>query len=134
VKLPVDMNIPPLMVPALNATGHDAVHWMDVGPPSATDSTIMAWASDNRVVLLTHDLDFGKMLAASGSRGPSVIPVREERLAVEPMCRLIAASLGEYGQELQLGAVLTLGAARNRVRLLPINRPTGFGPGQDAED
>jgi predicted nuclease of predicted toxin-antitoxin system len=134
VKLLVDMNMSPLIVPALNGTGHEAVHWMDLGPPTAADSTIMAWARDNRMVLLTHDLDFGGMLAASGAGGPSVIQVRAERLAIEPMCRLIAAALGEYGHELQLGALLTLDTARNRVRLLPINRPTGFGPGQDAED
>jgi predicted nuclease of predicted toxin-antitoxin system len=69
VKLLVDMNISPLVVGPLNAAGHAAVHWMDLGPASASDETLMAWAQAHDTVLLTHDLDFGEMLAASGAKG-----------------------------------------------------------------
>ncbi len=36
----------------------------------------MQRALDEQRVVLTHDLDFGAMLAATGARGPSVVAVR----------------------------------------------------------
>jgi predicted nuclease of predicted toxin-antitoxin system len=134
VKLLVDMNISPLVVAPLNAAGHSAIHWASVGPPTASDASIMSWARAHEMVLLTHDLDFGEMLAASGAQGPSVIQLRAERLAVDLMCRLIVAALRDHGRELELGALMTLDTIRDRVRLLPINRTTGFGLETDLED
>ena len=53
------MNLSPNWCGYLNAEGHDAIHWSEVGPPQTTDVEIMRWAS-----VLTNDLDFGAILAA----------------------------------------------------------------------
>jgi predicted nuclease of predicted toxin-antitoxin system len=54
------------------------VHWASVGPPSAADSRILAYAEANAYVIFTHDLDFGALLAALKTRGPSVLQVRTQ--------------------------------------------------------
>jgi predicted nuclease of predicted toxin-antitoxin system len=38
----------------------------------------MAWARENGHVVLTHDLDFGTLLALTRANGPSVVQVRAQ--------------------------------------------------------
>jgi predicted nuclease of predicted toxin-antitoxin system len=123
VKVLIDMNISPLCAPAIAAAGHEAWHWSRVGPPNATDTELMAWACERDMVVLTHDLDFGDILGAGGAKGPSVIQLRADRLAIDVMSVLVVSALRDYQAELEAGALLTVDAARLRVRLLPIDRP-----------
>lgn len=76
LKLLVDMNLSPDWVPALRKYGWEAVHWPTVGDPRASDKDIMEWAAAHRYVVITHDLDFGTMLALSHEAGPSVLQIR----------------------------------------------------------
>ena len=122
------MNISPLCALALSAAGHEAQHWYEVGLPTASDAEIMAWALEHDSVVLTHDLDFGDILGASGAKGPSVIQLRAERLAVPELAQLVASALRDCRAELNAGALITLDASRRRMRLLPINRPSGLAP------
>jgi predicted nuclease of predicted toxin-antitoxin system len=73
MKLLVDMNLSPKWCSVLQAEGWDAVHWSDVGTASATDRAVMQWALRDERVVLTHDLDFGAILAATQATGPSVV-------------------------------------------------------------
>ena len=57
------MNLSPRWVDYLKAAGHDATHWSSVGRADATDAEIMVHASSNGMVVLSHDLDFGTMIA-----------------------------------------------------------------------
>lgn len=59
------MNLSPKWVAALQNAGWQAVHWSTVGNPRATDNEIMNWAASNEFIVLTHDLDFGSLLAAT---------------------------------------------------------------------
>ena len=63
-------------MPLLRAAGHEAVLWSEVGDPRAPDSALMQWATANGYAVFTHDLDFGTMLALSGTNGPFVVQVR----------------------------------------------------------
>ena len=63
-------------MPLLRAVGLEAVLWSEVGDPRAPDSALMQWATANGYAVFTHDLDFGTMLALSGTNGPSVVQVR----------------------------------------------------------
>ncbi len=76
IAIVVDWNLSPDWVPVLRANGWAAVHWSDIGDPRAADREIMDWASANRHVVFTHDLDFGTALALTHASGPSVIQVR----------------------------------------------------------
>ena len=76
MKILIDMNLSPLWVQFLVEHGIDAIHWSTVGESTAPDSRILDYAASNGLVVFTHDLDFGMLLAARKSRGPSVLQVR----------------------------------------------------------
>ncbi len=67
MKLLVDMNLSPRWTLLLAGNGFDASHWSAVGAPDAPDAEIMAFARSGDHVVLTHDLDFGAILAATGA-------------------------------------------------------------------
>jgi len=69
MRIVIDMNLSPDWCATLAAAGHEAVHWSQVGDPRAPDVTIMAWARDNNRIVLTHDLDFGALLAITSAAG-----------------------------------------------------------------
>ena len=45
MKILIDMNLSPLWVAFLAAHGIEAVHWSDMGGPSAPDSAILQYAA-----------------------------------------------------------------------------------------
>ncbi|WP_295879244.1 DUF5615 family PIN-like protein [uncultured Thiohalocapsa sp.] len=91
MKLLLDMNLSPALAQALTAAGWDALHWSSVGPVDASDAAIMLWARANQRVVITNDLDFSAILAATRASGPSVVQIwaqdlsrQAQRVAVEP--------------------------------------------------
>ena len=78
MKLVVDMNLSSEWVPVLQRAGHDVLHWSTVGDVRAKDAEIMAWANQAGRTVLTHDLDFGTVLALTRGTGPSVVQVRTQ--------------------------------------------------------
>jgi predicted nuclease of predicted toxin-antitoxin system len=78
MKLLIDMNLSPAWVQFLADSGFDSVHWSSIGRPSAPDTQIMDYASANGLVVFTHDLDFGALLAKRKTRQPSVLQVRAQ--------------------------------------------------------
>ena len=73
MKLLVDMNLSPRWADLLNSEQFEAKHWSSLGATNAPDTTIMAFARANQYVVLTHDLDFGSILAATNGGKPSVV-------------------------------------------------------------
>ena len=122
MRLLVDMNLSPRWAGFLREAGHDARHWSTVGDPTAPDSTIMRVAAEQHAVLLTNDLDFGTMLAASGADGPSVVQIRASDLRPDVLGQLVLAALGQMAAELDAGALITVQAASTRLRMLPLAR------------
>jgi predicted nuclease of predicted toxin-antitoxin system len=121
VKLLVDMNLSPQLAPILQARGFETVHWSAVGSPLADDTEIMGYAAANGLVVLTHDLDFSAILAATNGDKPSVVQIRANDLSSDLLVDLIVAGLRRCERELAEGALLTVDADRQRLRLLPLN-------------
>ncbi|MFH7242717.1 MAG: DUF5615 family PIN-like protein [Spirulina sp.] len=120
MKIVLDMNLSPDWVPVLNASGHSAIHWLDVGDPGASDKTIMAWASENDYVVFTHDLDFGAILASSQNTTPSVIQLRSQNIFPDTAADLLLNALQQFAGELETGALITINENKARARVLPI--------------
>jgi predicted nuclease of predicted toxin-antitoxin system len=80
MKLLIDMNLSPRWMGWLQAEGLEAVHWSSVGRANAPDSEIMAYARESGFFVLTHDLDFGSILAATQGKSPSVVQMRRRML------------------------------------------------------
>ncbi len=68
MKLLLDMNLSPRWIQTLGDQGWETVHWTSVGDPRASDRVIMEWAHDHDHVVITHDLDFGALLAATSAQ------------------------------------------------------------------
>ena len=114
------MNLSPRWVAAIQSAGFDAVHWSSIGSPGAPDKEVLAWAVANDAVLLTHDLDFGAILAASGDLKPSVLQLRSQDVTPELMAGKIADLVRRLAAEFAQGALVSLEPERARIRLLPL--------------
>ena len=123
MKILIDMNLSPEWCAVLERRGHEAMHWSRIGRPGATDAEVMAWAYEHGCVVLTHDLDFGAILAATQARGPSVIQVRTQDVLPRSLEPMLIAAIEEAKGELAAGAVVVVDASRARVRILPLSRP-----------
>ncbi len=122
MKLVIDMNLSPIWCNFFEQAGYAAVHWSSVGDARATDRSIMAWASENKYVVFTHDLDFGAILAATNADGPSVIQVREHDVLPDTMGETVLQALEQLKDFLKAGALITIDRTSRRARILPINR------------
>jgi len=120
MKILIDMNLPPRWVQFLVNAGWDAVHWFQVGAPTASDREIMAWAGKNGYVVFTHDLDFSAILAATQGEGPSVIQVRTQNILPEAIGNIVIDAIKKFQSELDKGVILTIEPHRARVRILPL--------------
>jgi len=120
IKIIVDMNLPPRWVPVLKAEGWDAVHWSSIGSPGAADAEIFRYAKDGSYAVLTHDLDFGAILAATGGNAPSVIQVRTQDVFPEAIGALVIAAVRQFKSEIKKGVLISVDENRSRARLLPL--------------
>jgi len=120
VKLIVDMNLSPRWADLLSEVGFEAKHWSSLGPVKAADSEIMVYAASNDFVVLTHDLDFSAILAATRGQKPSVVQIRSENLSPEHIGHQIITALRQMTSELQDGALVTVTPKRTRLRILPL--------------
>ncbi len=119
MKLLIDMNLSPRWIPLLRDAGWEAVHWSDVGKAEAGDAEIMAYAAAHDYVVVTHDLDFGAILAVTHGKKPSVVQIRSGDVSPKVIGRQTVAALRHVQSELESGALLTIESERIRLRLLP---------------
>lgn len=120
MRLLVDMNLSPRWVSLLADAGIEAAHWSTLGATNAPDAEIMAFAKTNGYVVLTHDLDFSAILAATHGDKPSVVQIRAEDVSPDVIGRPVVNALRQMTAELDEGALLTIDPNRTRVRLLPL--------------
>ena len=119
-SLLLDANLPPSLVGRLAATGVVAVHVGQLGLGDASDDAIVAHARARGDVLVTHDLDFSRILAASGDVTPSVIVLRLRQPTPTALANGIAAALTRASDDLRAGAIVTVEDSAIRVRMLPV--------------
>ena len=116
------MNLSPRWSAVLATVGFEAAHWSALGAANAADTEIMAYAAANGYVVLTHDLDFGAILAATHGEKPSVVQIRAEDVSPDVIGTQVVAALRQMTAELDQGALLTVEPNRTRVRVLPLHR------------
>lgn len=121
MKLLVDMNLSPRWVAVLTDAGVQAAHWSTLGANNAPDSEIMAYARANDYIVLTHDLDFGAILAATHGEKPSVVQIRADDVSADVIGAQVVLALRQMASELEDGALLTVDPNRTRLRVLPLH-------------
>lgn len=116
----IDMNLSAEWLPVLEEAGWTALHWSTVGDPAAADKEIMDWARLEGRAVLTHDLDFDALLAATGADSPSVVLLRGQDVLPERLGTTVVAAIRLNEPLLARGALLVIDLRRSRVRVLPL--------------
>lgn len=120
MKLIVDMNLSPRWIPLLGRSQIEAVHWSSVGSVTALDTEIMAYAVEHGYIVLTNDLDFSAILAATRGAKPSVVQIRSDDLNPDAIGAQVIGALRQLEVQLQSGALVSVEPHRTKVRLLPL--------------
>lgn len=120
MRLLIDMNLSPLWVDRLETAGFSVVHWSSVGVATASDTEIMVFARTNDFVVLTYDLDFGAILAATQGEKPSVVQIRAGDLDPNDIVATVVDALRKTAADLEDGALVSIDPERIRVRVLPL--------------
>jgi predicted nuclease of predicted toxin-antitoxin system len=120
LKLLFDMNLPPRFAEHLCSKGYEAKHWSSLGNSDASDFAIMQYAKSNNYTVVSLDLDFSAILAATQCDKPSVIQVRPGESSLDVVLRLVENIVDNYKTELLAGAIITIDTERSRIRLLPL--------------
>ncbi|CAA9891566.1 conserved hypothetical protein [Candidatus Methylobacter favarea] len=81
----------------------------------------MAYASANDYVVLTHDLDFSAILAATHGEKPCVVQIRAEDVSPDVIGLQVIAAVRQMASELENSDLLNVDPNRTRMRLLPLN-------------
>lgn len=123
MKLLVDMNLSPSWVGWLARHEFEAVHWSTIGAATAPDNEILSWARGNGFVILTNDLDFSAILAATSGHTPSVVQLRAQDLLSETAMTIVASALEVHRNDIERGALLSIDEGGTRVRMLPLRGP-----------
>ena len=120
MKILIDMNLSPAWAEIFASHDIEAVHWSKVGAVNAVDSEIMKFAQVHGYTILTHDLDFGAMLAGNRRDRPSIIQLRTGKIIPDNAATLVISAIGQWAAEIEAGAILTIELNKSRVRILPL--------------
>ena len=122
MKFLADMGISPRSAAFLRSLGHDTVHLHDACLDRLSDASILIKALDEGRIVLTHDLDFGDLMAASEARLPSVIIFRLRNMSADHLNRYLEIILANYQDRLVAGVVMSVTEREIRTRSLPIGK------------
>jgi predicted nuclease of predicted toxin-antitoxin system len=120
MKFLADMGISPRVVKELRQNGHDAIHLREENLSRLPDGKILEKARYENRVLLTHDLGFGELLAASGGQLPSVIVFRLKDMRAPNVSSHLFSIIRQQSDALNHGAICSVSEGKIRIRLLPV--------------
>lgn len=120
MKFLLNMNTPRELGRRLIAKGHECRHVGNIGMSQASDVEIMEEARANKEVIITHDLDYGHLLAFSGESKPSVIIFRLRNTHADNLFVRIINAWSEIEKPLFEGAIVVIEDSVIRIRKLPI--------------
>jgi predicted nuclease of predicted toxin-antitoxin system len=120
MKFLADMGISPRTVTFLKSLGHDVVHLQEQGLGRLSDPLTLRKAREEGRVLLTHDLDFGELMAASGEELPSVVIFRLHDMRPERVNLYLKQIVTEHDEVLEQGVIVSVSERQIRLRNLPV--------------
>ncbi len=117
-----DMGLSLKTVEWLREKDHEAIHLSEENLQRLPDSIILAKARDEQRVLLTCDLDFGQLMAASGENLPSVIILRLDNQKSSNQIIKIQKIINDASLPLINGAIISVDESTFRIRHTPIKK------------
>lgn len=120
LKFLADIGISTKAVAVLRTQGYDAIHLIEEQLERLSDEQIILKARVEDRIVLTHDLDFGDLMAASGDTLPSIIIFRLPDMRPNNVNAHLMIVLHDYQDLLHSGVILSVTQGRIRVRRLPV--------------
>jgi predicted nuclease of predicted toxin-antitoxin system len=120
MKFLLNVNVSYRLGALLAGVGHEFRHAANVGLGMATDAAILEVARLSNEVVITHDLDYGALLAFSGAATPSVIIFRMQNVGGSEMYDLLQQRWESLEIALSEGSVVIIEPNSLRIRRLPI--------------
>ena len=121
MKFLADMGLACSTVAFLRAQGHDAIHLRDQGLQRLEDADIIEKARREDRIVLTHDLDFGRIIAVGRASVPSIVTFRLSDMRPAQVNRYLIDVLAHFAEQLEAGALVSVNERGIRVHLLPIS-------------
>ncbi|MBX9790068.1 MAG: DUF5615 family PIN-like protein [Pirellulales bacterium] len=115
-----DMGVSRRVVDSLRGQGHDVTHLRDQGLQRLPNGEIFAKAVAEERVVITFDLDFGEIIAATHGKLASVVLFRLRDARSERVIERLSRVLEQSSGPLTSGAIVVVEDTRHRVRHLPI--------------
>ena len=116
-----DMGISQKTIRWLRDQEYNVTHLRELNLQKEIDKNIFELALDENRIVLTFDLDFAEILAASGEKAPSVIIFRLKNAKPENVNKCLAKVLQDSAEALEEGSIISVTDHRHRVRRLPIS-------------
>jgi predicted nuclease of predicted toxin-antitoxin system len=121
IRFLLDMGIARSTGEYLRSRGHDVVHLAEQGLERLPDEMIVAKAKDEGRAIVTHDLDFGRIVALSRRSVPSVVTLRLGDMTPRRVNAALGTARDETTPALESGALVAVTDRGIRIRLLPID-------------
>ncbi|HYX25221.1 MAG TPA: DUF5615 family PIN-like protein [Thermoanaerobaculia bacterium] len=118
----LNMNVPRLVGRLLEPDGHEWRHVADLNLQRADDREIVATAKASGEVIITHDLDYGHLLAFSGDLRPSVLILRQRKAHPRELYESLSRTAETWKAAVEEGAIVIIEDGALRIRRLPIRR------------
>jgi predicted nuclease of predicted toxin-antitoxin system len=112
----LNMNVPRELGTRLTTEGHEFRHVGDIGMARANDIAIVQKARRNGEVIVTHDLEYGRILYFDAEARCSVVIFRVRNTLTENLFSRLMSSWMEIEKPLAEGAIVVLEDAALRVR------------------
>lgn len=122
MKFLLDVHMPQKLADSLEEEGHQCRMMVKVADPKSLDEEIIEIARQNDEVILTHDLDFGTLLAFSNADSPSVIIFRIPQINATVFSGLVKDNWAAIEASLAKGAIVVFQENAIRIRELPIGK------------
>jgi predicted nuclease of predicted toxin-antitoxin system len=116
------MGISPRCIVFLRGLGFEAFHLHELNLDRLPDAEIVKKAEHEGYIILTHDLDFGELLAISGANVPSTVIFRLQDMRPNNVNQYLKILITEHCSALDEGAIFAVSEGRIRIRKLPIER------------
>lgn len=121
IRFLLDMGIAQSTGQYLISKGYDVVHLRDQGLERLPDDRIVAKAQQEERAIVTHDLDFGRIVSLSGHSVPSIVTLRLSDMTPTRVNATLETVLSEAAQSLERGALVTITDSGIRIRALPVD-------------
>ena len=121
IRFLLDMGLAQSSSEFLMSLGFDAIHLRDEGLQRLPDERIVIKAQVEERTIITHDLDFGRIVALSGDTVPSIVTLRLTDMTPALVNEALRAVLDDAAQSLEGGALVTVTDGGIRIRTLPVD-------------